>query len=127
MANFFLKFNRTYAPINEKYNFSCDDLKAVPFSKACDLFAKNEDECYTIKAIYTVHNETYGEQLIAVCECSGDSDFMFRLGMPRHFVEEIDPNNEEVISAVNSGNVVFKITKYYSKKWKKEIFNLEFI
>ena len=101
-------------------------LSATPFKKAADLYAINPDMTYAIRALY-LSSGTYGDQLVAIVNAVTNPDDVFRMALPRKYVEVIDPNNIDVITDCNAGNAKFRITQYHSKRFNKDLNDVEFL
>ena len=101
-------------------------LSATPFKKIADLYAINPDMTYAIRALYLTSG-AYGDQLVAIVNAVSDPDSLFRLALPRKYVEVIDPDNSDVISDCNEGNAKFRITQYHSKRFNKDLNDVEFL
>ena len=101
-------------------------LSATPFKKAADLYAINPDMTYAIRALY-LSSGTYGDQLVAIVNAVSNPDDVFRMALPRKYVEVIDPDNIDVITDCNEGNAKFRITQYHSKRFNKDLNDVEFL
>ena len=101
-------------------------LSATPFKKAADLYAINPDMTYAIRALY-LSSGTYGDQLVAIVNAVSNPDDVFRMALPRKYVEVIDPDNIDVITDCNEGNAKFRITQYHSKRFNKDRNDVEFL
>jgi len=101
-------------------------LSATPFKKVADLYAINPDMIYSIRALYLTSG-AYGDQLVAIVNAVSDPDSLFRLALPRKYVEVIDPDNIDVITDCNAGNAKFRITQYHSKRFNKDLNDVEFL
>ena len=101
-------------------------LSATPFKKAADLYAINPDMTYAIRALY-LSSGTYGDQLVAIVNAVSNPDDVFRMALPRKYVEVIDPDNTDVITDCNEGNAKFHITQYHSKRFNKDLNDVEFL
>lgn len=101
-------------------------LSATPFKKAADLYAINPDMTYAIRALY-LSSGTYGDQLVAIVNAVSNPDDVFRMALPRKYVEVIDPDNIGVITDCNEGNAKFRITQYHSKRFNKDLNDVEFL
>lgn len=125
----FTKFNRKpFGNINMGYQGRelFLPLSATPFKKAADLYAINPDMSYSIRALYLTSG-AYGDQLVAIVNAVSDPDSLFRLALPRKYVEVIDPDNIDVITDCNNGNARFRITQYHSKRFNKDLNDVEFL
>lgn len=125
----FTKFNRKpFGNINMGYQNRelFLPLSATPFKKAADLYAINPDMNYSIRALYLTSG-AYGDQLVAIVNAVSDPDSLFRLALPRKYVEVIDPDNIDVITDCNEGNAKFRITQYHSKRFNKDLNDIEFL
>lgn len=101
-------------------------LSAIPFKKVADLYSINPDMIYSIRALYLTSG-AYGDQLVAIVNAVSDPDSLFRLALPRKYVEVIDPDNIDVITDCNAGNAKFHITQYHSKRFNKDLNDVEFL
>ena len=81
---------------------------------------------YSIRALYLTSG-AYGDQLVAIVNAVSDPDSLFRLALPRKYVEVIDPDNIDVITDCNNGNARFRITQYHSKRFNKDLNDVEFL
>ena len=125
----FTKFNRKpFGNINMGYQNRelFLPLSATPFKKAADLYAINPDMTYVIRALYLTSG-AYGDQLVAIVNAESDPDSLFRMALPRKYVEVIDPDNISVITDCNEGNAKFRITQYHSKRFNKDLNDVEFL
>ena len=128
MSNF-TRFNRKpYCNINMGYQGreTYLPLSATPFKKAADLYAINPDMTYAIRALY-LSSSTYGDQLVAIVNAVSNPDDVFRMALPRKYVEVIDPDDTGLIADCNQGNAKFRITQYHSKRFNKDLNDVEFL
>ena len=102
-------------------------LSAIPFKKAADLYAINPDMTYAIRALYLSKGGTYGDQIVAIVNAVSNPDDLFRMALPRKYVEVIDPDNIGVITDCNEGNAKFRITQYHSRRFNKDLNDVEFL
>ena len=128
----------SFTRFNIKHNPSCSinmgyqgrelylPLSATPFKKAADLYAINPDMTYAIRALY-ISSGTYGNQLVAIVNAVSNPDDVFRMALPRKYVEVIDPDSIDVITDCNEGNAKFRITQYHSKRFNKDLNDVEFL
>lgn len=125
----FTKFNRKpFGNINMGYQNRelFLPLSVTPFKKAADLYAINPDMTYVIRALYLTSG-AYGDQLVAIVNAVSNPDDVFRMALPRKYVEVIDPDNIGVITDCNEGNAKFRITQYHSKRFNKDLNDVEFL
>ena len=115
-------------------------LSATPFKKAADLYAINPEMVYSIRAMYHVSGD-YGDQIIAIVKpeyptnventtvnaINLNLDGVFRMTLPHKYVEVINVDDPALISDCNQGLARFRITEYYSKRFKKELYDVEFL
>lgn len=129
MSSNFLKFNHNGIKISDGYSIKSmiSNIGNIEFKKARDLYSTAPDMEYTIHAMYTVKNEQFGDQIVAICSTNGDPDKLFRFGLPRSYTLEINPNDEGLISDCNSGNAHFVFVKYHSKRFNKDIITVKFV
>ena len=126
MSNF-SKFNHK-SLINPAYLNSEQyvPLKDIPFKKAADLYAINPDMVYSIRAMYHSSGD-YGEQIIAIVNAETAPDDVFRMALPRKYSEVINPDDAGLIDDCNKGLARFRITEYHSKRFNKELNDVEFL
>ena len=126
MSNF-SKFNHK-SLINPAYLNSEQyvPLKDIPFKKPADLFTINPSMTYSIRAMYRSASE-YGDQIIAIVNAESDPDSIFRLALPRKYSEVINPDDTDLIDDCNKGVARFHITEYHSKRFNKELNDVEFL
>ena len=128
MSSNFLKFNHNGIKIADGYSIKSmiSNVGNIEFKKARDLYLTAPEMEYTIHAMYTVKNEQYGDQIVAICS-GEETDNLFRFGLPRSFTLEIDPENQDLIDDCNSGNAHFMLIKYHSKRFNKDIITIKFV
>ena len=101
-------------------------LSATPFKKAADLYAINPEMVYSIRAMYHSTSD-YGDQIIAIVNAESAPDDVFRMALPRKYAEVINPDDAGLIDDCNNGLARFRITEYHSKRFKKELYDVEFL
>ena len=126
-------------------------LKDIPFKKSAELYATYPEMVYSIKAMYR-NSSDYGDQIIAIVKFEnapgsgalgsentaipvrihGNTvdvalDGLFRMALPRKYVEVINPDDPALISDCNNGLARFRITQYHSKRFNKDLNGIEFI
>ena len=145
MSNF-TRFNIKHSPacsINMGYQGREQylPLSAISFKKATDLYAINPDMTYTIRALYLSKGGTYGDQLVAIVEpeypvrtenasinaINLHLDGVFRMALPRKYVGMINPDDAGLIDDCNKGLARFRITQYHSKRFNKDLNDIEFL
>ena len=126
MSNF-TRFNHKTL-INPAYQDSEQyiPLKDIPFKKASDLFATYPDMTYHIKAMYRSTSD-YGDQIVAIVNAETAPDDVFRMALPRKYVEAINPDDAGLIADCNQGLARFRITEYHSKRFNKELNDIQFL
>ena len=126
MSNF-SKFNHK-SLINPAYQDSEQyvPLKDIPFKKAADLHAINPEMVYSIRAMYRSTGD-YGDQIVAIVNAESDPDSIFRISLPRKYSEVINPDDTGLIADCNQGLARFRITQYHSKRFNKELNDVEFL
>lgn len=126
MSNF-SKFNHK-SLINPAYLNSEQyvPLKDIPFKKASELFTINPDMTYSIRAMYRSSSD-YGDQIVAIVNAESDPDSIFRISLPRKYSEVINPDDTGLIDDCNKGLARFRITEYHSKRFNKELNDVEFL
>ena len=101
-------------------------LKDIPFKKAADLHAINPEMVYSIRAMYNSTSD-YGDQIIAIVNAETAPDDVFRMALPRKYSEVINPDDAGLIDDCNKGLARFRITEYHSKRFNKELNDVEFL
>ena len=126
MSNF-TRFNHK-SLINPNYQDSEQyvPLKDIPFKKASDLFAINPEMVYSIRAMYRISGD-YGDQIVAIVNAETAPDDVFRMALPRKYVEVINVDDAGLISDCNQGLARFIITEYHSKRFNKELNDIKFL
>ena len=130
MSNF-TRFNIKHSPscsINMGYQGreAYLPLSATPFKKAGELYAINPDMSYSIRALYRSKSD-YGDQIVAIVNAVSNPDDIFRMALPRKYVEVINPDDAGLIDDCNKGLARFRITEYHSKRFNKELNDVEFL
>lgn len=128
MSSNFLKFNHNGIKIADGYSIKpmISNVGNIEFKKARDLYSIAPEMEYTIHAMYTVKNEQYGDQIVAICS-GEETDNLFRFGLPRSFTLEIDPENQDLINDCNAGTARFMLIKYHSRRFNKDIITIKFV
>ena len=140
MSNF-SKFNHK-SLINPCYQYSEHyvSLKGITFKKAADLHAIAPEMVYSILAMYRSSGD-YGDQIVAIVKPEYPArtenitvnainltlDDVFRMALPRKYAEMINPDDAGLIDDCNKGLARFRITQYYSKRFKKDLNDIEFL
>ena len=139
MSNF-TRFNHKPL-INPGYKDSeLYDLKELTFKKAAGLYAVCPEMTYSIKAMYRSTSD-YGDQIVAIVkpesvlspanETINDMnlrlDGVFRMALPRKYTEAINVDDAGLIDDCNKGLARFRITQYHSKKFNKELNDIQFL
>ena len=126
MSNF-SKFNHK-SLINPAYLNSEQyvPIKDIPFKKSADLHAINPEMVYSIRAMYRSTSD-FGEQIVAIVNAETAPDDVFRMALPRKYAEVINPDDAGLIADCNQGLARFRITEYHSKRFNKELNDVEFL
>lgn len=101
-------------------------LKDIPFKKSADLYAINPEMVFSIRAMYRSSGD-YGEQIVAIVNAESDPDSVFRMALPRKYAEVINPDDAGLIADCNQGLARFRITEYHSKRFNKQLNDIEFL
>ena len=101
-------------------------LKDIPFRKAAGLYAICPEMVYSIRAMYRSTSD-YGDQIIGIVNPETAPDDVFRMALPRKYVETINVDDPALISDCNNGLARFRITQYHSRKFNKDLNGIEFI
>ena len=126
MSNF-SKFNHK-SLINPAYQDSEQyiPLKDIPFKKSAELYAINPEMVFSIRAMYRSSGD-YGDQIVAIVNAESDPDSVFRMALPRKYSEVINPDDAGLIADCNQGLARFRITEYHSKRFNKQLNDIEFL
>ena len=126
MSNF-SKFNHK-SLINPAYQDSEQyiPLKDIPFKKSAELYAINPEMVFSIRAMYRSSGD-YGDQIVAIVNAESDPDSVFRMALPRKYSEVINPDDTGLIADCNQGLARFRITEYHSKRFNKQLNDIEFL
>lgn len=81
---------------------------------------------YSIRAMYR-NSSDYGEQIIGIVNPETTPDDVFRFAFPHKFVDVINIDDPGLISDCNNGLARFRITQYHSKRFNKDLNDVEFI
>ena len=101
-------------------------LKDIPFKKAAELYAINPEMVYSIRAMYHSTSD-YGDQIIAIVNAETAPDDVFRMALPRKYAEAINVDDAGLIDDCNKGLARFTITEYHSKRFNKELNDIQFL
>ena len=101
-------------------------LKDIPFRKAAGLYAICPEMVYSIRAMYRSTSD-YGDQIVAIVNAETAPDDVFRMALPRKYVETINVDDPALISDCNNGLARFRITQYHSRRFNKDLNGIEFI
>ena len=125
MSNF-TRFNHKPL-INPGYKDSeLYDLKDLTFKKAAGLYATCPGMVYSIKAMYRSTSD-YGDQIVAIVNAETAPDDVFRMALPRKYTETINVDDAGLIDDCNKGLARFTITEYHSKRFNKELNDIQFL
>lgn len=126
MSNF-TRFNHK-SLINPAYQDSEQyvPLRDIPFKKASDLFAINPEMTYSIRAMYRSTTD-YGDQIVAIVNPVITPDDVFRMALPRKYTEIINVDDAGLIADCNQGLARFIITEYHSKRFNRELNDIQFL
>jgi len=126
MSNF-TRFNHKTL-INPAYQDSEQyvPLKDIPFKKASELHAINPEMVYSIRAMYYSTSD-YGDQIVAIVNAETAPDDVFRMALPRKYTEAINVDDAGLIDDCNKGLARFIITEYHSKRFNKELNDIQFL
>ena len=126
MSNF-TRFNHK-SLINPNYQDSEQyiPLKDIPFKKSAELYAINPEMTYSIRAMYRSTSD-YGDQIVAIVNAESEPDTVFRMALPRKYTEIINVDDAGLIADCNQGLARFVITEYHSKRFNKELNDIQFL
>lgn len=111
----FRKFNTKKNP---KWNYDTTDFTYV---KTSDVCAKIGDSPFTIHGVFITHDNGYGDGAVLIA----DKCFV---NAPKSFVSTAKEilNDDNAVNEINEHGVKVFIEKFYSKKYKRDGYNIEF-
>ena len=115
-------------------------LKDITFKKAADLFSVCPEMVYSIRAMYRSTSD-YGDQIVAIVKPEYPTetenvtvnstdlylDGVFRMALPRKYTEIINVDDAGLIDDCNKGLARFRITQFHSKRFNKELNDIQFL
>ena len=115
-------------------------LKDITFKKAADLFDVCPEMVYSIRAMYRSTSD-YGDQIVAIVKPEYPTetenvtvnstdlylDGVFRMALPRKYTEIINVDDAGLIDDCNKGLARFRITQFHSKRFNKELNDIQFL
>ena len=110
------KFNR-----GSKFTFKpVDDAQYVSLE---DLYNKNPDQIYDVKALYINTKSKFGD---APCVAI---DPVIIVNLPKHLLETVKEmiDDNECVDAINNNEVKFKIYSYKDKTFNKTCYGVEWL
>lgn len=93
------------------------------FKNLKDLYNENGEEyVYPLMGLYINSKGYYGDQAVALCP-----DYFVNL--PKHMTETVREmiQDDELVQAINSNNVFFKIEEYKPKNYDKKCYSVHFL
>ena len=86
-----------------------------------------EGQVLKVLGCYKNTKSVYGDEPIFIVE--NNEKEIFFVNMPKQHLETIDNilKDKELIDGINKGLCYIKVVKYYSKKYKKDCSNFDFI
>ena len=113
--------------IANKYNkagvFTYNAPKDVPFTTLESLYKTNgEGVVYPLHSLYINRKSQYGDSPVAITDG-------FFVNLPRHMLDTVlnMMQDEEFISAVNSGHVSFTVRPYTMKGQSKQLYSVNWL
>lgn len=87
----------------------------------------SEGQVLRVLGCYKNTKSVFGEEPIFIVE--NNEKEIFFVNMPKQHLETIDNiiKDKELIDGINKGLCYIKVVKYYSKKYKKDCYNFDFI
>lgn len=87
----------------------------------------NENEVVQVLGCYTNKKSTFGDEPIFIVRDYTGS--IYFVNMPKHHLDTLNTiiTNAELVQGINDGKCFIKIITYYSKKYKKNCFDFEFV
>lgn len=102
------------------------NTKDFDYKSLADLFNDNgKDAVYTVRALYINDKGKYGDSAV----CATDRDGGYFINLPRHIIDTVKVilANKQAIDAINNSECCLKIRPYYSTKYKKDCYGVEFL
>ena len=102
--------------------FVYDKEKSRPYTNLETLYKENgKDKVYKVLGLY-INEGKFGEQGSAVLED-------VQVNLPKHLVPVIKEirSDENLVDDINQGLVGFKIYKYYTKKYGREAYSINWV
>lgn len=87
----------------------------------------SENEIVQVLGCYVNKKSNFGnEPIFIIRDYTGSIYFV---NMPKHHLETLNAiiTNSELVQGINEGECFIKIVTYYSKKYKKNCFDFEFV
>lgn len=109
---------------NDYVKFTHETPKDMEYKTLEMLYNENgsdDNKVYTIWAVY-INEGKYGKQgLLVTDDCY--------VNLPKHLNEDVESirGDEEIIDQINKGQAGFTIYHYYSKKYKKDCFSINWV
>lgn len=112
------KFNKGKG---NKFNFKPDE--GAGYISLENLFNKNPEKIYDVKALYINTKSRFGDAPCVVI------DPFNIVNLPKHLLETVKEmiNDDECVDAINNNEVKFKIYSYNDKTFNKTCYGVEWL
>ena len=112
----FKELNPTF---ESKFNTTSDDKE---FTSLEALYATNGEEPITVRGFFINKKAKYGAQAVAILDDA-------LVSLPKHVLEKVEQiiEDDAMVDAINSGECGITIRPYYSEKYEKDCFGVNFV
>lgn len=113
-----------FTKLNKSTKLFNVDVKEPVFKKLNDF---NSGDIFKVLGCYKNTKSVYGEEPVFIV--SDNQSNIFFVNCPKHHLETINTiiADKELVDGINNGYCFIEVTKYYSKKYKKECTDFDFI
>lgn len=86
-----------------------------------------ENEVLKVLGMYINNKSTFGDEPIFIVEDIEDN--IFFVNMPKHHLDTLNTiiNDSELVQGINERECFIKTISYYSKRFKKQCYDFEFV
>ena len=113
-----MSFNK----FNRRSRFEYIDTGGYEYHKLADLYEQyGKDATYPIRALY-LNDTKFGTSVVAVTDG-------FFINLPSHTQNDVAEiiADDEMVAQINAGEVSIQIYEYFSKKYNKTFYGIEWI
>lgn len=108
--------------LNKKNKFTFEPKDNMEYIDLKSMYEKCGTEYISVLRGVFTKDSKFGKQSVAITDD-------FYINLPAHVNEIVDEilQDDEIIDEINKGQVGFKIYQYYSKKYDKKCYSIEFV